>query len=146
MSKGAIILKSDAGGRVLVPVERQVELVREFERSRLSGPWFAEIAGVKYQTFAVWRHKHGTQARDAAAAGGSPASTGGIVAGGRCRTSHHRPSPGRRDGGSDPSRPASFRGAVDQGHWHDLMLSFAGSLKVSTSLEPLDSIRHFQTR
>ena len=30
MSKGAIILKSDAGGRVLVPVERQVELVREF--------------------------------------------------------------------------------------------------------------------
>lgn len=41
MSKGAIILKSDAGGRVLVPVERQVELVREFERSGLSGPRFA---------------------------------------------------------------------------------------------------------
>lgn len=37
MSKGAIILKRDAGGRVLVPVERQVELVREFERSGLSG-------------------------------------------------------------------------------------------------------------
>jgi hypothetical protein len=60
MSKGAIILKSDAGGRVLVPVERQVELVREFERSGLTGPRFAEIAGVKYQTFAAWRRKHGT--------------------------------------------------------------------------------------
>ena len=58
MSKGAIILKRDAGGRVLVPVERRVELVREFERSGLSGPKFAEIAGVKYQTFAAWRRKH----------------------------------------------------------------------------------------
>ena len=60
MSKEAIILKSDAGGRILVPVERQVELVREFERSGLSGPRFAEIAGVKYQTFASWRRKHGS--------------------------------------------------------------------------------------
>ena len=60
MSKGAIILKSDASGRVLVPVERQVELVREFERSGLSGPRFAEIAGMKYQTFAARRRRHGT--------------------------------------------------------------------------------------
>ena len=30
MSKEAIVLKCDAGGRVLVPVARQVELVREF--------------------------------------------------------------------------------------------------------------------
>lgn len=60
MSIEAIILKSDAVGRVLVPVERQVELVREFERSGLSGPRFAEMVGVKYQTFAAWRRKHGT--------------------------------------------------------------------------------------
>jgi len=40
MSKEAIILKSDAGGRVLVPLEQQVELVREYERSGLSGPKF----------------------------------------------------------------------------------------------------------
>ena len=60
MSKEAIILKSDAGGRMLVPVERQVELVREFERSGLSGPRFAAMAGLKYQTFATWRRKHGT--------------------------------------------------------------------------------------
>lgn len=61
MSKEAIILKSDAGGRVLVPLEQQVELVREYERSGLSGPKFAEMAGVKYQTFATWRRKHGSQ-------------------------------------------------------------------------------------
>ena len=60
MSNEAMILKSDAGGRMLLPVERQVELVREFERSGLSGPRFAAIAGLKYQTFATWRRKHGT--------------------------------------------------------------------------------------
>lgn len=59
MSKEAMILKSDAGGRVVVPLARQVELVREFERSGLSGPQFAAMAGVKYQTFAAWRRKHG---------------------------------------------------------------------------------------
>jgi hypothetical protein len=32
MSKEAMILKGDASGRVVGPVERQVELVREFER------------------------------------------------------------------------------------------------------------------
>jgi hypothetical protein len=60
MSKEAMILKSDAGGRVVVPLARQVELVREFERSGLSGPRFAAMAGVKYQTFATWRRKHGS--------------------------------------------------------------------------------------
>jgi hypothetical protein len=59
MSKEAIVLKCDAGGRVLVPLARQVELVREFERSGLSGPKFAALAGIKYQTFVVWRRKHG---------------------------------------------------------------------------------------
>src|SRR5688572_17980607 len=62
MSKGAIILKSDGAGRVQTPVERQVALVREFERSCLSGPRFAAMAGVNYQTFATWRRKHGSEA------------------------------------------------------------------------------------
>ena len=56
-----MILKRDAGGRVMVSLARQVELVREYERSGLSGPKFAAIAGLKYQTFATWRRKHGTQ-------------------------------------------------------------------------------------
>lgn len=61
MNKEAIVLKSDGAGRVQTPVARQVELVREFERSGLSGPRFAELAGVRYQTFATWRRKHGVQ-------------------------------------------------------------------------------------
>ena len=62
MNKEAIVLKSDEAGRVQTPVARQVELVREFERSGLSGPRFAELAGIKYQTFATWRRRHGVQA------------------------------------------------------------------------------------
>ena len=46
MSKEAMVLKCDAGGRVLVPLPRQGELVREFERSGLSGPKSATLAGV----------------------------------------------------------------------------------------------------
>ena len=46
MNKEAIVLKSDGAGRVQTPVARQVELVREFERSGLSGPRFAELAGI----------------------------------------------------------------------------------------------------
>jgi hypothetical protein len=61
MSSEAMILKRDAGGRVVVSLERQIELVREYERSGLSGPKFAELAGLRYQTFATWRRKHGTQ-------------------------------------------------------------------------------------
>lgn len=45
MSKEAMILKSDAGGRVVVPVERQVEFVWEFVRSGYSGPRFAAMVG-----------------------------------------------------------------------------------------------------
>ena len=41
--------------RVVVPVERQVELVREFERIGLPGTRFAVMAGLKYQTLASWR-------------------------------------------------------------------------------------------
>ena len=62
MNKEAMILKSDGAGRVQTPVERQVALVREFERSGLSGPRFAALAGIKYQTFATWRRKHGSEA------------------------------------------------------------------------------------
>lgn len=60
MNKGAIVLKSDGAGRVQTPADRQMTLVREFERSGLSGPRFAAMAGVKYRTFVSWRRKHGT--------------------------------------------------------------------------------------
>lgn len=74
MSGEVMILKRDAGGRVVVPVQRQIELVREYERSGLSGPKFAAMAGLKYQTFATWRRKHGTEPplRSRSVAEGSP--------------------------------------------------------------------------
>ena len=59
MNESDLILKQDAGGRVFVPAGRQIELVQEFERSGLSAPKFAAMAGVKYQTFVTWRRKHG---------------------------------------------------------------------------------------
>lgn len=48
------LLKTDTRGRVRVPNERREELLNEFERGGLSGPKFAALIGVKYQTFAWW--------------------------------------------------------------------------------------------
>jgi len=48
------ILKTDTKGRVKTPPERREMLLDEFERSGLSGAKFAELAGIKYQTFAAW--------------------------------------------------------------------------------------------
>ena len=57
MTEGDQILKSDARGRVRMPVERQEALLDEFERSGLSGVKFARLVGVKYPTFALWVQK-----------------------------------------------------------------------------------------
>ncbi len=51
------ILKRDAVGRVRTDARRREELLNEFERSGLSGPKFARVAGVCYQTFAGWMQK-----------------------------------------------------------------------------------------
>jgi len=48
------LLKTDGLGRVKTPPERREQLLDEFERSGLSGAKFAELAGIKYQTFAAW--------------------------------------------------------------------------------------------
>ena len=48
------ILKQDGRGRVRTSAARREQLLVEFERSGLSGPKFAELVGVKYQTFATW--------------------------------------------------------------------------------------------
>jgi hypothetical protein len=48
------ILKTDVKGRVQTPPERREQLLDEFERSGLSGAKFAQLVGVKYQTFAAW--------------------------------------------------------------------------------------------
>jgi hypothetical protein len=51
------ILKTDVLGRVKTPLARREELLDEFERSGLTGQKFAELVGVKYQTFATWAQK-----------------------------------------------------------------------------------------
>ena len=52
-----VILKTDVLGRVKTPAARREGLLDEFERSGLSGRQFAELAGIKYQTFATWAQK-----------------------------------------------------------------------------------------
>jgi hypothetical protein len=51
---GLQVLKTDALGRVRTPAPRREELLDEFEKSGASGQQFAELAGIKYQTFATW--------------------------------------------------------------------------------------------
>jgi hypothetical protein len=57
MDENPKLLKQDVRGRVRTPVERREMLLEEFERSGLSGPKFAGLVGVKYQTFAGWVHE-----------------------------------------------------------------------------------------
>ena len=54
MIPGQTILKTDARGRVHVPAERREALLDEFDESGLSAKKFAQLVGVKHQTFATW--------------------------------------------------------------------------------------------
>ena len=71
ISSGQII-KTDVKGRLRTPKARQEELLDEFERSGLSGKRFAEVLGIKYQTFAVWVARR----RKARPSGATPSSSG----------------------------------------------------------------------
>ena len=51
------IIKTDVLGRVLMSRQRREALLEEFERSGMSGSSFAQWAGIKYQTFALWARK-----------------------------------------------------------------------------------------
>ena len=62
-----VILKQDVLGRVKTPQARREQLLDEFERSGLPGLKFAELAGIKYQTFATWAQKRRRQRGDYAA-------------------------------------------------------------------------------
>src|SRR5580693_3871499 len=55
------ILKTDVLGRVKTPKERRETLLDEFEKSGLTGQKFAEVVGIKYQTFATWAQKRRRQ-------------------------------------------------------------------------------------
>jgi hypothetical protein len=62
-----VVLKQDVLGRVKTPKERREQLLDEFERSGLPGLKFAELAGIKYQTFATWAQKRRRKRGDDAA-------------------------------------------------------------------------------
>lgn len=68
------ILKTDVLGRVKTPAARREQLLDEFEHSGLNGRKFAELVGIKYQTFATWAQKRRRQ-RDAYGTVKAPART-----------------------------------------------------------------------
>ena len=51
------VLRTDALGRVRTSAEHREAILDEFERSGVSGPKFAEVYGINYQTFSTWRQK-----------------------------------------------------------------------------------------
>ena len=48
------LIKTDVLGRMHHTREQRERILDEYERSGLSGPKFAALCGVKYQTFATW--------------------------------------------------------------------------------------------
>jgi len=68
-----VVLKQDVLGRVKTPKARREELLDEFEQSGLPGLKFAELAGIKYQTFATWAQKRRRQRGDYATGKVKPA-------------------------------------------------------------------------
>lgn len=50
-------MKVDGRGRLRYTAEQRASLLDAFDASGLSGPKFADLHGVKYQTFAAWRNK-----------------------------------------------------------------------------------------
>lgn len=52
-----ILIKTDVLGRMHRTCEQREQILEEYERSGLSGPKFAALCGVKYQTFASWQQR-----------------------------------------------------------------------------------------
>ena len=61
------LLKRDVLGRVRTPLAKREEILDGFEGSGVSGAEFAELAGIKYPTWASWvqrrRRQRGSEAR-----------------------------------------------------------------------------------
>ncbi len=55
------LIKTDARGRMQRTPEQRERILDEYERSGLSGPKFAALCGVKYQTFASWLARRKSQ-------------------------------------------------------------------------------------
>jgi transposase-like protein len=51
------VIKTDVRGRMMVSAQRRQSLLAEYDQSGLSAKKFAQLAGIKYQTFANWLQK-----------------------------------------------------------------------------------------
>ena len=60
------MIKTDVLGRMKTSAARRESLLKEFESSGMSGKKFAELTGIKYQTFATWLQKRRRQTGAAA--------------------------------------------------------------------------------
>ena len=55
------LIKTDVLGRMQRTPEQRERILDEYERSGLSGPKFAALCGVRYQTFATWLQRRKRQ-------------------------------------------------------------------------------------
>ena len=69
------ILKTDKRGRVWRSREQREQLLEEFDRSGLSGPKFASLTGLKYQTLVAWLHKRRDERTHMTAVASAPSRT-----------------------------------------------------------------------
>ena len=53
----SLVLRTDRAGRVRRTAEQRAAILAEFDRSGLSGPQFARVSGISYQTLATWLKK-----------------------------------------------------------------------------------------
>lgn len=60
-SEAGALIKTDILGRMQRTREQRDRILDEYEHSGLSGPKFAALCGVKYQTFATWLQRRKRQ-------------------------------------------------------------------------------------
>jgi len=63
---GAEILKTDQRGQVRRSPQQREELLKEYDRSGLSGAKCGRLVGLKYQTLAGWLHQRRKQGKQLA--------------------------------------------------------------------------------
>jgi transposase-like protein len=74
------IIKTDRRGRLRYSLEQKASLVEAYQSSGLSGPRFAALHGVNYQTLASWLHKRKRESSFASSESCSPRRTSLIPA------------------------------------------------------------------
>jgi transposase-like protein len=65
-----IVIKSDRRGRLRFTREQRAGMLEAYDASGLSGPKFAQLHGINYQTFAAWVQRRKCQAAPAPEGGG----------------------------------------------------------------------------